>query len=277
MEFVEGETLESLIRRSGRLEAKLALEIATQVAAGLAAVHKQRLVHRDIKPSNIMVSLEERGGVTAKIIDLGLAKAVDEPSAQTAISTPGAFAGTPAFASPEQFAGVAVDIRSDLYSLGVTLWAMVTGQTPFRGASAEVMYQHQHAPLPLERLKDVPQPVVELLEKNPAQRFQTPKELLKAIPTVTGAIDAGRRITRQSLQETPPAVSLVGPRKPPTRLAPKKVSIARLPVTGSDVFGRKEDMVFLDRAWVNKEVNVVTFTSFREGEYFGSILTARCN
>ena len=269
MEFVEGETLESLIRRSGRLEAKLALEIATQVAAGLAAVHKQRLVHRDIKPSNIMVSLEERGGVTAKIIDLGLAKAVDEPSAQTAISTPGAFAGTPAFASPEQFAGVAVDIRSDLYSLGVTLWEMLTGTTPFRGTPGEVMYQHQHAPLPVERLKDVPQPVVvlleKLLEKNPAQRFQTPKELLKAIPTVTGAIDAGRRITRQSLQETPPAVSLVGPRKPPTRLAPKKISIARLPVTGSDVFGREEDMVFLDWAWVNKEVNVVTFTSFREG------------
>jgi hypothetical protein len=158
---------------------------------------------------------------------------------------------------------------------------MLTGTTPFRGTPGEVMYQHQHAPLPVERLKDVPQPVVvlleKLLEKNPAQRFQTPKELLKAIPTVTGAIDAGRRITRQSLQETPPAVSLVGPRKPPTRLAPKKVSIARLPVTGSDVFGRKEDMVFLDRAWVNKEVNVVTFTSFREGEYFGSILTARCN
>ena len=76
MEFVEGETLENLIKRSGRLEVKLALEIATQVAAGLAAVHKQKLVHRDIKPSNIMVSLEEGGAVTAKIIDLGLAKPV---------------------------------------------------------------------------------------------------------------------------------------------------------------------------------------------------------
>jgi Protein kinase domain len=75
MEFVEGETLESLIKRSGQLEVKLALEIATQVAAGLAAVHKQKLVHRDIKPSNIMVSLEDGGAVTAKIIDLGLAKA----------------------------------------------------------------------------------------------------------------------------------------------------------------------------------------------------------
>jgi serine/threonine protein kinase len=134
MEFVEGETLDNLIKRAVRLEVKLALEIATQVAAGLAAVHKQKLVHRDIKPSNIMVGLEEGGGVTAKIIDLGLAKAVDEPSAQTAISTPGAFAGTPEFASPEQFAGVQVDIRSDLYSLGVTLWEMVTGKAPFRGA-----------------------------------------------------------------------------------------------------------------------------------------------
>ena len=78
MEFVEGETLEKLIKRSGRLEVKLALEIATQVAAGLAAVHKQKLVHRDIKPSNIMVSIEEGSTVTAKIIDLGLAKAVTE-------------------------------------------------------------------------------------------------------------------------------------------------------------------------------------------------------
>jgi serine/threonine protein kinase len=122
MEFVDGETLESLIKRRGKLDPKLALEIATQVTAGLAAVHKQKLVHRDIKPSNIMVSLEEGGVVTAKIIDLGLAKSLDEPDAQTAISTPGAFAGTPEFASPEQFAGVPIDIRSDLYSLGVTLW-----------------------------------------------------------------------------------------------------------------------------------------------------------
>jgi hypothetical protein len=71
MEFVQGETLESLIKRSGRLEVKLALEMTAQVAAGLAAVHKQKLVHRDIKPSNIMVSFEEGGAMTAKIIDLG--------------------------------------------------------------------------------------------------------------------------------------------------------------------------------------------------------------
>src|SRR5208282_3885780 len=101
---------------------------------------------------------------TRKLIDLGLAKAVSEPLSEAAISMPGAFAGTPEFASPEQFAGVGVDIRSDLYSLGVTLWKMLTGQTPFRGSSVEVMYQHQHAPLPVEQLKGIPQPLVVLLE-----------------------------------------------------------------------------------------------------------------
>src|SRR5271165_1439803 len=266
MEFVEGQTLEQLVKRSGQLEVRLALEIASQVAAGLAAVHKQKLVHRDIKPSNIMVSIEEVSTVTAKIIDLGLAKAVNEPGSQTAISMPGSFVGTPDFASPEQFAGVQVDIRSDLYSLGATLWKMLTGQTPFRGTSAELMYQHLHAPLAVGELDQVPQPVVVLLEKllqkDPAQRFQTPNELLKAMPTITGAIDARRRITRQSLQRTPPAASHVGTRKPPARLAPKKISVARLPVTGSEVFGREEDVAFLDAAWENRQVNVVTIVAW---------------
>src|SRR5262249_12802333 len=152
MEFVEGETLESLIKRSGRLDVSLALEITTQVASGLAAVHKEKLVHRDIKPTNIMVRLEEGGAVTAKIIDLGLAKTVHESGSQTGVSTAGGFAGTPEFASPEQFAGVGVDIRSDLYSLGVTLWEMLIGTTPFRGTPAEVLHQHLHAVLPLSRL-----------------------------------------------------------------------------------------------------------------------------
>src|SRR6201994_3164830 len=266
MEFVEGETLENLIKRSGRLETKLALEIATQVAAGLAAVHEQHLVHRDIKPTNIMVRLKEEGSVTAKIIDLGLAKTVDESASEAGISSPGAFAGTPGFASPEQFAGIQVDTRSDLYSLGVTLWVMVTGQTPFRGPAAEVMYQHQHAPLPLERLKDVAPPVVvlleKLLEKDPAQRFQTPNELLKPITTITGAVDARRRITRSSLEKIPSNAAPVVSRKLPTRLAPKKISVARLPVTGSDIFGREEDISFLDRAWANKDVNVVTIVAW---------------
>src|SRR5260370_1076885 len=82
MEFVEGETLENLIKRSGRIEAKLALEIASQVAAGLAALHKQKLVHRSIIPMNIIVSLYEGVALTAKIIDLGLAKTLDESASQ---------------------------------------------------------------------------------------------------------------------------------------------------------------------------------------------------
>jgi predicted ATPase len=266
MEFVEGETLDHLIKRSGRLEVKLALEIATRVAAGLAAVHKQKLVHRDIKPSNIMVGLEEGGGVTAKIIDLGLAKAVNDPSAQTAISTAGAFAGTPEFASPEQFAGVQVDIRSDLYSLGLVLWEMVTGHVMFRGSPAEVMYQHQHAPLPLDLLKAVPQPVAVLLEvlleKDPAQRFQTPTELLKVMATITDAIAAGRRITRQKFQNTQPVDLRVGTRKARARLGPEKISVAKLPITGSNVFGREGDVAFLDNAWANQQANVATIVAW---------------
>src|SRR5271165_1636016 len=200
MEFVEGETLEHLIKRSGQLDVKLALEIATQVAGGLAAIHEQHLVHRDIKPTNIMVKLKEEGGVTAKIIDLGLAKTLDESASEAGISSPGAFAGTPEFASPEQFAGLGVDIRSDLYSLGVTLWEMLIGRAPFWGSSVEVMYQHQHAPLPIEQLNGIPQPLVVLLElllaKDPVRRFQTPAELLKVMPTVRDAINAGRALIK---------------------------------------------------------------------------------
>src|SRR5271166_2782616 len=105
MEFVEGETLENLIKRADRLEVKLALEITNQVAGGLAAVHEQHLVHRDIKPTNIMVRLKEGRGVTAKIIDLGLAKTLDESASEAGISSPGTFVRTPEFASPEQFLG----------------------------------------------------------------------------------------------------------------------------------------------------------------------------
>ena len=265
MEFVEGETLESLMKRLGLLEPKLALEIVTQVTAGLAAVHKQNLVHRDIKPSNIMVTLE--GNVaTAKIIDLGLAKAVAESQSETAVSIPGSFAGTPEFASPEQFAGVCVDIRSDLYSLGATLWDMLVGQPPFQGTSAELMHQHLHAALPTTQLDDVPQPVVALLEvlleKDPAQRFQTPADLLKFMPTITEAIDLGRTITHQSLRKMSPVDLSAVTRRPAARPGPEKISVARLPVTGTDLFGREEDISFLDDAWANQHVNIVTVVAW---------------
>src|SRR5260370_16568435 len=106
-----------------------------------------------MKATNIMVRLKKEGGVTAKIIDLGLAKTVDESASEAGISSPGAFVGTPEFASPEQFGGVGVDIRSDLYSLGVTLWVMVTNQTPFPSPPPQLMYHHQHPPSPPKHLK----------------------------------------------------------------------------------------------------------------------------
>jgi serine/threonine protein kinase len=247
MEFVEGETLEHLIKRSGRLELKLALEIVSQVTAGLAAVHKQKLVHRDIKPSNIMVSLEEGGTITAKIIDLGLAKPAPDAPVEAKISTPGAFAGTPAFASPEQFAGIGVDIRSDLYSLGIVLWEMLTAKVPFSGSAAEVMYQHLHAPLPVERLKDIPQAAVILLEtllkKDPAQRFQTPNELVKAMPTITRAIDAKRIIKHQELRATFVRKSRSRQEKSPA-IRPLKRSIAVLPF--ASLSDEKRDTYFAD-------------------------------
>jgi serine/threonine protein kinase len=166
----------------------------------LAAVHKQKLVHRDIKPSNIMVSIEEGNTVTAKIIDLGLAKPTPDAPAEAAISIPGAFAGTPEFASPEQFAGIGADIRSDLYSLGVVLWQTLAGRTPFRGTPSEVIYQHQHSPLALEQLEAAPQPVIVLLEvllqKDPARRFQNPGELLAVLPLVKDAVESRRRLVK---------------------------------------------------------------------------------
>ena len=265
MEFVEGETVDQLIKRSGRLDVKVALEITRQVASGLAAVHKRSLVHRDIKPSNIMVSFEEEGAVTAKIIDLGLAKITEESGAQTTISASGAFAGTPEFASPEQIVGGEVDIRSDLYSLGVSLWQMLMSQVPFGGSLPVVMAQHQHAALPLEKLAGLPAAVVSLIEvlldKDPARRFQTPAELLKALPLVIGAIEEGSTITYQGSGKTRDKEPSSVARKSQT-LGPEKISLARLPVTGSDLFGREEDLAFLDAAWAKPDVKVVTIVAW---------------
>jgi len=198
MEFVDGETLAKVIQHSGRIEPDMALEVAAQVALGLTAIQKQHLVHRDIKPSNIMVSLEEGRLESVKIIDLGLAKVVAE---EDSISSAGGFTGTPGYASPEQFAGLGTDIRSDLYSLGITLWEMLLGKLPFQGSAAELMYQHQHAALPTEKLRNVPAPIIALLEvllaKDPGQRFQSPAELQKALPIVKEALASGSPLTMQ--------------------------------------------------------------------------------
>src|SRR5277367_1501179 len=264
MELVEGETLEEHLRRCGRLPPAVALEVIAQVAKALLAVEVHGLVHRDLKPANLM--LVERPELTVKVIDFGLAKAAAIAEGESDI-THGGFVGTPSFASPEQFTNTSVvDVRSDLYSLGITLWEMLTGQTPFRGTPLEVMHQHQHAPLPLDLLEAVPQPAVvlldALLEKDPGRRFQTPADLLNAIPTITDAIDARRKITRQSLEKTSFTASLAVTRRSQTIRGPEKISLARLPVTGSDVFGREEDIAFLDDAWANQDVNVITIVAW---------------
>jgi eukaryotic-like serine/threonine-protein kinase len=196
MEYVEGETLDHLIRRQGALNVALALDIAGQVAAALGAAHKEQIVHRDIKPANIMLNFDEDNSVRVKVIDFGLARAASVSQSDPALSVPGTFAGTPVFASPEQCAGSEADIRSDIYSLGVTLWEMLAGKVPFGGTTAEVMSLHLHAPLPLGQLKHVPKPLVILLQymlaKDPGQRPQDPAALQGALRAVQKALDSKR-------------------------------------------------------------------------------------
>ena len=176
MEFVEGETVEALMRREGAIAPDMALEIAAQVCRALAAAEKRGLVHRDIKPANLMLLHREGEGMEVKVIDFGLAKP-GEGSPDAATLTVGGFLGTPHFASPEQLEERPLDIRSDLYSLGATLWFMLSGQTPFTGSLAQVMSGHLHASPPLEKLPNLPAPIRELLTrfmaKDPADRPAT--------------------------------------------------------------------------------------------------------
>jgi TolB-like protein/Tfp pilus assembly protein PilF len=221
MEFVQGEPLDRALTRVGPFHPPLALHVLTQVAAGLEAIAKLNLVHRDIKPGNIMVSWEDDKITGVKIIDLGLAKGPPlEENGTSLISVQGIFLGTPAYVSPEQFAGLGADIRSDLYSLGITLWQMLSGKLPFRGSLSELNYQHRHTPLPQEELPQVPQPVTALLDallkKDPGQRFQSPTELLQAIPKVADALESRRRVTAEQLRSGAAAVVLKksAPRRP---------------------------------------------------------------
>jgi serine/threonine protein kinase/tetratricopeptide (TPR) repeat protein len=168
MELVEGETLETRVRRHGPLNPKVVVEIATQIAQALTAAAAQGLIHRDLKPGNIMLK-PGNAGVTeleVKIIDFGLAKAVADVGGEMDI-THGEFVGTPNFASPEQFESRPVDVRSDIYSLGATLWFALTGKTPFAGRNIEEIRGAQKlAGLPTEQLKaaHVPPPLKSLLK-----------------------------------------------------------------------------------------------------------------
>ena len=218
MELIEGETLETRVRRDGPLPAAPALEIVSQVARALMAAELHKLVHRDLKPSNLMVLANEPGGtdsLAVKVIDFGLAKAV--AALQSASDLHAGFSGTPDFASPEQFnaAKVLLDARSDIYSLGATLWYLLCGRAPFTGRSpAELHGQQLHQPLPLEQLiaAKVPAPVVALLRSmlavNPADRPQSARELLAALRRCRESVAAAPR-HRRMLELTALALGLL--------------------------------------------------------------------
>src|SRR6266581_3944736 len=177
MELVEGETLETRVRRTGPLDALTTIDNALQVSSALAAAEKQGLVHRDLKPANLMLvaaapdandsspGKAEKAETVVKVIDFGVAKALAEKPDAMGL-THGGFVGTPAFASPEQFTDARVGVRSDIFSLGATLWYLLTGHRPFEGATIEQIRASQHSqPLPIEQLKAarVPSRLISLL------------------------------------------------------------------------------------------------------------------
>src|SRR6266508_3220916 len=175
MELIDGETLDERVHRKGPLDARTTIGIAQQVTSALAAAEKHGLVHRDLKPANLMLvnvdepkviggdqarskrskirALRKSGIPVVKIIDFGLAKAFHTATDPKSL-THDRFVGTPAFASPEQFEHSALDVRSDIYSLGETLWFVLTGKTPFAGRTLSEIHRAQKSnALPTEQLK----------------------------------------------------------------------------------------------------------------------------
>jgi serine/threonine protein kinase len=209
MEYVDGETVERRVQRTGPIRLDLGLRIVRQVTRALIAAERQRLVHRDIKPSNIMlVHSEDDEHIQVKVIDFGLAKSLVSADLSGAI-TVGGFVGTPHFASPEQLKEQSVDLRSDIYSLGATLWFMITGQPPFRGSIAEVIYDHMAIPPSEEVLRQMPTPVADLLRKMlakaPDDRFQSPLELSQTLDQLLKEVEPIAATTSVTLPAIQPA------------------------------------------------------------------------
>jgi serine/threonine protein kinase/TPR repeat protein len=201
MEFIDGETVDAYMKRTGALNALEALKITLQVSRALAAAAKQQLVHRDLKPSNLML-VDEEGEKVVKVIDFGLAKSAKKEGEDSGtLTVGGGFVGTPHFASPEQLEERDIDIRSDIYSLGATLYYMISGRPPFSGSVAQIMSQHLYKPLPLEPLEGSPSCVVELvqrmMEKDRAKRLQTPGDLRREVGRCIEAIQADATATHQ--------------------------------------------------------------------------------
>ncbi|MEY2602223.1 MAG: eukaryotic-like serine/threonine-protein kinase, partial [Verrucomicrobiota bacterium] len=204
MELVEGETLEALVRRDGPLKVELALEIALQVTRALIGAAARGLVHRDLKPGNIMLAHSEAATaeMEVKVIDFGLAK-ITNAVAETEL-THGGFIGTPSFASPEQFGSAPADARSDIYSLGVTLWYALTGGVPYPGKTIEeIRDRHQHSNLPVEQLAErkIPTPLIDMLRRtlalDPTQRPASAREMLAALESCRSSLASPRAFIRR--------------------------------------------------------------------------------
>jgi serine/threonine protein kinase/tetratricopeptide (TPR) repeat protein len=181
MDYISGQSLRQRIEIGPPLTIAEILRIGMQTASGLAAAHAQGLIHRDVTPSNILL---ENGVQRVKITDFGLARLVDDAS----ITQPGVVAGTPQYMSPEQAKGEVVDHRSDLFSLGSVLYAMCTGQPPFRGSTTVAVLRRvvDESPRPIREVNaEIPDWLVavigKLLDKQPADRFQSAGEVAELL------------------------------------------------------------------------------------------------
>ncbi len=192
MQFVAGPSLQARVDRDGPLEISTALRIARQTAAALTAAHTQGLVHRDVKPANILL---EEGVDRVQLSDFGLARTVDDAS----LTRTGIVAGTPHYMSPEQANGESIDARSDLFSLGCTLYFMLAGRPPFRAESTMAVLNrichHPHRPLSSVNSavpRELSQLVDRLLSKRAAKRFESAEAVESALERLLAAIQEGR-------------------------------------------------------------------------------------